>query len=258
MPSNQFIQRILILLGVSLVLAACAPSGPTGPVIFAASSLQAPLDELAENWTSLGNREPVLSYASSTALARQIENGSLADLYISADEQWIDYIVTAGKIDPDGIRTLAGNSIVLATSRDGPHAKLYETIPTTAAILEGVTVTSGDPDSVPLGRYAKEILVAEGIWDDIGRRMIRTSSSSAALRLVLLKEADFGVLYASDVERRDDLVSYPAFAKGLHSPIRYKAVLLPSSGHPEAGEFLDYIASDEAAAVFAKYGFTLP
>lgn len=239
-------------------LAACAPSGLRGPVIFAASSLQAPLDELGASWTAQGNEMPLFSYASSTALARQIENGSLPDLYVSADAQWTDYIVTAGKIDPANVKTLAANRIVLATHRDGPQAAAYEAMPTTAQILTNVTVASGDPDSVPLGRYAKEILVAEGIWDDVGPRLIRTSSSSAALRLVLLKEADFGFLYASDVERRDDLVSYPTFPDSLHSPILYKAVQLPSSGHPDAARFLSYLASEESAAVFKKYGFKTP
>ncbi|WP_209348279.1 molybdate ABC transporter substrate-binding protein [Pontixanthobacter sp. CEM42] len=255
---RPFIQRIAALLYAGALLAACAPSGPTGPVVFAASSLQAPLDELAENWTSQGNREPVLSYASSTALARQIENGSLADLYISADEQWTNYIVSAGKIGPEGIRTLAGNSIVAATHKDGPHNAAYEMMPTAAELFTDATVTSGDPESVPLGRYAKEALLTQGVWDDIGPQIIRTSSSAAALRLVLLQEADFGILYASDALRRDDLESWSIFADDAYSPITYKAVLLPSSGHPEAAEFLDYIVSDEAAAVFAKYGFTLP
>ena len=224
-------------------------------MIFAASSLQAPLTELAKIWAVRGNSAPIFSFASSTALARQIENGSPADIYISADTQWTDYIMKAGKIGPDSTRPLASNTIVLATHGEGQHAVAYERLPTTGEILNGASLASGDPDSVPLGRYAKEVLMAEGVWDDVRPQLIRAVSSSAALRLVLLKEADFGLLYASDANRRDELVTYSTFAGGLHSPIIYKALLLPGSGHPDATAFLDYLASAEAAAVFKKHGF---
>lgn len=258
MTLRPFLRAALMVLASATLLSACAPSGPRGPVAFAASSLQIPLTELGENWAAQGNEAPTFSFASSTALAKQIESGSSADLFISADAQWTNYIVTAGKIDASRIKTLAANSIVLAAHKDGPHTVMYEVMPSTAQILAGVSVTSGDPDSVPLGRYAKQVLVAEGVWDDVGPRLIRTSSSSAALRLVLLKEADFGLLYASDAKRRDDLVVYPTFAEGLHSPILYKAVQLPSSGHPDAAAFLNYIASPQALAIFEKHGFVRP
>lgn len=238
-----------ILVGAVLLLSSCTSSEPRGPVVFAASSLQRPLEELAAQWAGQGRDPPVLSFASSTALARQIDNGSPADLFISADQQWTDYVVRIGRLPEDAIRPLAGNRIVVAAHVDYPYTDFSG---------ESATIATGDPEAVPLGRYAKEALTSARLWDGVANKLLRTPSSSAALRLVLLREADTGVLYASDVASRDDLKILLAFPPDAHSPIIYKALKLPSSAHPDTQDFLDFLSSDDAQAVFGNYGFSRP
>lgn len=257
-----YFTRLLTLLTLSLLTVAalfgCAPGGPRGPVIFAASSLQKPLESFAEEWVASGNDAPVFSFASSAALARQIENGSPADIFISADSQWTDYITAAGELPTDASKPIAGNRLVLARStRQAPldYTGLDAAIEALAAAR---TVATGDPETVPLGRFAREALEKAGLWNGVSPRLVRTPSSSAALKLTLLGEADVGILYASDAQSRDDLGIIYTFPAEDHSPIVYRAILLPSSAHPDATAFLDALTNAEARAMFDDAGFSRP
>lgn len=250
--------RLAALCLTSLALGACALPERRGPVIFAASSLQAPLEQLAAEWSAQGKDAPVLSFASSASLARQIENGAPADIFISADSQWTDYIATAAKLDPSGIKAVATNRLVIAQStRSAPLASTGQGA-AEDALKAAKTVATGDPDTVPLGTYAREALTTYGLWEQIVPRIIPAGSAQAAVKLVLLGEADLGVLYASDAARRSDLGVIWEIPETSHSPILYRALRLPASAHPDAEAFLQFLASAEAGETFRKQGFARP
>lgn len=253
----RFVWYFPLLLGL-MVLTGCALPERRGPVIFAASSLQAPLEDIASQWQAQGRDAPVLSFASSAALARQIESGAPADIFISADSQWTDFIATSGKIEARSIRTIAANGLVVAAStRDQPIAAQGKAA-AQSALASARSIATGDPDTVPLGRYAQEALTALGLWDRVQPRVIPAGSAQAALRLVLLGEADIGILYASDAARRDDLGVIWQMPKDHHTPITYRALRLPGSAHPDADAFLDYLTTPKAAGTFDRMGFARP
>lgn len=250
--------RLLLCLLAILSLASCAQSERRGPVILAASSLQEPLEQLADAWQAAGHDRPVLSFASSAALARQVENGSPADIFISADRQWTDYLVAAGNIDADHTATIAKNALVVAVHAEDERAVIYESDPPLRTLLAKGSVGTGDPDSVPLGRYAKEALEAAGIWEGTRTRLIGAPSSQAAVALLLKREVDSAILYRSDVLRRDELFSLATIPASYHSPIDYEAVILAGSAHPQTSEFFAYLASGKARSAFSSKGFGEP
>ncbi len=249
---------IAVAVCAAMLLLGCAPAERRGPVILAASSLQQPLEAIAREWEAAGNDAPVFSFASSATLARQIETGSPADIFISADDKWTDYIVSAGGLAPDAVRRIAGNSLVVAAStRRGPIGATGEAA-AIRALRGSASIASGDPETVPLGRYAREAAEYMGLWDDIAPRLIRAPSSGAALKLVLMGEADIGILYASDAARRDDIGVIHALSATSHSPITYRALQLPGSAHPDAARFMAFAETPESRAVFDRYGFSRP
>lgn len=254
--------RISFILGLLCtclaMLAGCSPTTPRGPVIFAASSLQQPLEEAGRLWVRQGGEQPVFSFASSAALARQIESGSLADIFVSADKQWTEYVVASGRLDQDMVRAIAANRLVIARSiRDTPLGETGRGA-ALSALQTASTIATGDPDTVPLGRFAHTALQKLGIWSELQPRIIPAQSSQAALRLVLVGEADLGILYASDVARRDDLGALWTVPAHLHDPVVYRALQLPSSGNPQAADFLEFLSSPEAREIFVRNSFSAP
>lgn len=245
---------LLVLLLSLFALTACAPSEPRGPVVLAASSLQAPLEELAEQWRASGRPAPVLSFASSSALARQVQAGSPADIFISADREWIDYIAQQGGVEEGDLRTIASNRLVLARHDDGTTASREEVL----AGLSTMSLATGDPESVPLGAYAREALIDAGLWDDVADNLVPAQSARAAMVLVRRDEAPLGVLYASDVTDQEGLQTVLTFPADSHEPIDYVATMLPASGHPDARGFLEFLASPKSSAVFERHGFERP
>ncbi|MGB3739811.1 MAG: molybdate ABC transporter substrate-binding protein [Pontixanthobacter sp.] len=248
----------LAALVAAVILASCSGPPRRGPVVYAASSLQEPLEALAAQWVAEGGDPPVFSFASSAALARQIEQGAPADIFISADEQWTDYIVVAGKLPRDAVRSIAANSLVVATSIR--NRSLGPTGPEAArsALVAARHVAGGDPETVPLGRYARQSLEQAGLWDGMRPRWIGAPSSASALKLVLIGEAEVGILYASDAARRDDLGIIHHLSRDSHARIVYRALLLPGSAHPDAAEFLNVLSGDDAKRVFREHGFPNP
>ncbi len=248
--------RILLACFAFLALGSCGPSPSPGVIVLAASSLQAPLEDLAEQWEARGHDAPVFSFASSAALARQVETDAAADIFISADRQWTDYLLANAPALREQARTVATNRLVV-----GRHVS-DQAAPVAASDLSSLLaegrIATGDPDAVPLGRYAREALEAAGAWNEASPRLVYAQSARAAFRLVARGEAPTGILYASDVSQTDKVEAVFTFDAASHSPIEYIAVQLPASGHPEATEFLAFLASADAAATFERYGFGRP
>lgn len=250
--------RIAALLALGLVCAlllqACAPDRRArGPVVLAASSLQESLEEAASLWTAQGHAAPVLSFASSSALARQIEQGAPADLFISADTMWMNRLADSELLAAPGARILMGNRLVVV-GRAGESA--YSRSPhDVLAKLGDRRLAMGNPDSVPAGRYARASLQKLGFWPTVERSVVRAENVRAALALVERGEADFGIVYATDAAASSAVGTVAELPADSHPRIAYPAALLAGSDHPDAAPFLDFLGSQPAMHIFARHGF---
>ncbi len=250
--------RLIVAAFLPALLTGCLATERRGPVVYAASSLQRPLEALAARWVAQGGDPPVLSFASSAALASRIEKGAPADIFVSADRQWTDYIVAVGTVPEAAIADVAANGLVVARSlRKGPLGQTGRDAGI-SALRNADRIVTGDPDTVPLGGYAREAIEQMELWDSVRPRLIKAASSAEAVKLLLLGDADIGLLYASDVARRPDLGAIYRFPASSHRAIAYRAIKLPGSAHPDADAFLAALTDDGARAIFKQHGFALP
>lgn len=221
--------------------------------VFAASSLKTALDQIATDWQKQSGNIVTISYDSSAKLAKQIELGAPADLFISASKEWMDYLSDANLIQSNSRKDILGNSLILIAA--DPAASQVR-------IAQGYDLTTlfGDEklamgllDSVPAGQYGKEALISLGLWDAVAPRVVQTDNVRAAVKLVATGEAAFGIVYASDAEA--GVTKIGTFPADSHQPIIYPAAV--TSTNPAAQAFLDYLGSDAAGAVFTRAGFVV-
>ncbi len=246
-----------LFLILTLALSACGDrsTAPDGPIVLSASSVQEALEEVADAWAAKGHDRPVLSFAGSPTIARQIESGAPADIALLADEQWMDELETKNFLAAGTRRTLLGGRLVLIAPLESKNAPVTENLDNLPALLGRSRLAMADPDSVPAGRYGKMALQSLGLWDDLSSQIAPTENVRTALALVERGEAPFGLVYASDLVA-SDLVQMAAEIPGAaQPPIRYPAALLASSTAPDAQDFLLFLASPEAQAIFARYQF---
>lgn len=258
-------RRILILL-VALVLIASASlwllqgrdEVRKAPVILAAASLQESLEAVAKVWTAKGHPAPVLSFAGSSALARQVEAGAPADLFISADEEWMDTLAGKGLIRPQTRATMLGNSLVLIA----PAASRIALDPVPgfglAQALGSGKLALADPAGVPAGRYARQALEKLGVWDQVAGRVAAGDSVRAALALVAQGEAPLGIVYATDATAEPRVRVVATFPAASHVPITYPVAVLKTSRSPDTEALRTFLLSAQAQAMFRRYGFTKP
>jgi molybdate transport system substrate-binding protein len=260
------LRRNLILLAALAVLAAGsfwllrARSSTTtpAPVVLAAASLQESLEAAAAAWAAKGHARPVLSFAASSALARQVEAGAPADLFISADEEWMDTLAAKGLIRSETRATMLGNRLVLiapaasqVTLAPGPGFPL-------ARALGNGRLALADPQGVPAGRYAKQALENLGVWDTIADHVAAADNVRAALALVAQGETPLGIVYATDAAAESKVRVVATFPAASHVPITYPLALLKTARSRDAEGLRAFLLSDEARAVFRRYGFTEP
>ncbi len=258
-PLRRYVP-ILMLLPLAALLCACsgAQREPTGPVVLAASSLQGALDEAADDWAGQGHPRPVLVFAASSALARQVEQGETADLYISADEQWMDRLEGMGLTKPGSRATLLGNTLVLiAPAGTDARFDLSDRAGFDLALGRG-PLAIAEPDAVPAGKYAKSALIHLGLWEIAQGKLARAENVRAALALVERGEAPLGVVYHSDAQASGKVRVIAVFPQTSHPPIRYPVALLKTSTSPDAAQFETFLATKPAQDVFARHGFSLP
>lgn len=253
--------RALLAAGLMLLGPGCGDPPQTqggaeaGFTVAAASSLAGVVEDLVAGWVAAGEPAPRLTLGSSSTLARQLEGGAPFDVFLSADERWIDELSATGRLDGDARVDLARGRLVVAHRSEGAGGSTVATAPLadSAAFPPGRWAT-GDPDFVPLGQYAREALVADGAWPDLSARLIPAGSARAALRLLELGEVDWAILYRTDAVGSASVEVLRDLDAGLHRPIRYCAAPTPSAG---AGvrRFLHRCAGGEAAASLAARGF---
>lgn len=230
---------------------------PRAPLVLAAASLQESLTAAADSWAAKGHPRPVLSFAGSSALARQIESGATADLFISADEKWMDVMQEKGFIAPDTRRDLLGNSLVLVAPATGSMALDPKPgFPLAEALGTGRLALADQ--SVPAGRYAQEALTRLNVWDSVNSRIARAENVRSALALVARGEAPLGVVYATDARAEPRVRVAGTFPAGSHAAIIYPIAQLRSSASEDATAFRKFLLSPEGQAIFARFGFTPP
>ncbi|SLN23361.1 Molybdate-binding periplasmic protein precursor [Aquimixticola soesokkakensis] len=226
--------------------------------VFAAASLRGALDRVVETWQSETGAQVAVSYAGSATLARQIQNGAPADLFLSANSAWMDVLEAAGALQPDSRMDLLGNTLVLVAHGAGGDTDLDARAvlgakPAAARIAMGLT------GSVPAGIYGKQALISLGLWDALAGDVVESDNVRAAMALVAQGEAPFGILYGSDARAAHDaqlaLHVVAQFAPQTHDPITYPAALT-ARATPLASALLSALTTDTAGRIFTEAGFT--
>jgi molybdate transport system substrate-binding protein len=246
------------LLGPLAARSAALPGvGATGGpaiVVFAAASLTDSLQELAGEYGKSSGVHVKLSFAASSALARQIESGAPADAFFSADLEWMDYLEARHLIRPDSRRDLLGNTLVLIAAASSTTRLKIEPNFGLAAALGTNRLATGDPDSVPVGRYARAALTSLGVWDSVERRIVRAENVRAALAFVDRGEALLGIVYKTDALVDKGVRIVDEFPAETHPPIKYP-LALTGGAKPGTAQFAEFLRTPTADAVFIKYGF---
>ncbi len=260
MPNHVFraaATALLLLLG----LASPALAQPAPPIVLAAASMQESLNKAADAWVVKGHPRPVLSFAASSALARQIENGAPADVFISADTDWMDHVARApghagGWLTPGSRAVLVTNRLALIAPAASPvHLTIAPGFPLVQALGPNGRLATGQIGAVPAGIYAKQALIALKVWPSVENRIAGAESVRAALALVARGEAPLGVVYATDARVEPHVRIVGLFPAGTHAPIAYPIALLAASTNPEAARFRQFLLSGQAQAIFRSYGF---
>jgi molybdate transport system substrate-binding protein len=227
-------------------------------VIFAAASLKNALDEIATTWSKdTGKPAPKISYAASSALAKQIEQGAPADLFISADLDWMDYLAGKSLIKVDTRFNLLGNKIVLIAPKDSKLTSVDIKGPDLAKALAGGRLSMANVDSVPVGKYGKAALEKLGAWNDVKDHLAQAENVRAALLLVSRGEAPLGIVYSTDAAAEPNVKIVGSFPEDSHPPIIYPAALIKDSKNADSKAFLDFLRSAKARTAFEKQGFTV-
>lgn len=244
--------------GLALVFSVTARAQAEEVFVFAAASLTNALNEIGEQFAARTGHSMKPSYAASSALAKQVEQGAPAQVFLSADLKWMDYLADKKLINADSRANLLGNTLVLVTASDSKQGKV-EITPRTdiAALLGDGRLATGDPDHVPVGIYFKQAAEKMGQWGVIQNRLARAESVRAALALVERGEAPLGVVYATDAQASKKIKVVGVFPDTLHEQITYPVALVAGKETAGAKAFLDYVKGQEAKGVFAKHGFKL-
>jgi molybdate transport system substrate-binding protein len=227
------------------------------PVVFAAASTKDAITDIANDFATAGKGKVVTSFGSSGDLAKQIENGAPASIFISADSKWVDYLDKKNLLVLGSRSDLLGNHLVLIAPADSTMTiDLKPGAPLAAALGDG-KLALADPESVPAGRYGKASLTKLGIWDSVKSHVVGAKDVRATLALVELGEAPAGVVYSTDAALSKKVKVVAVFPDDSHPKIVYPVALVVGHDTPEAKAFFTYMKGPEAAAVFKKYGFIL-
>lgn len=235
---------------------ASAQSGEV--VIFAAASLKNALDTINADWQKATGKTAKISYAASSALAKQIEQGAPAQVFISADLDWMDYVAAKNLIKPDSRSNLLGNRIVLVAPKDKAQTIEIKNGFDLAKILgaDG-RLSMANVDAVPAGKYGKAALEKLGVWGSVSAKVAQAENVRAALLLVSRGEAAAGIVYQTDAASDPNVKIIGTFPENTHPPIIYPVALTASAANPDATDFLAYIRSAKAKPVFEAQGFTV-
>lgn len=233
-------------------------SAQTKPVlVFAAASLKNALDEIGTAWSRETGRKVTISYAGSNALAKQLEAGAPADIFFSADLDWMDYAASKDLVRPETRVNLLGNSLVLVAPKESTTRLDIRHDTALAAALGSGRLAMGNVDAVPAGRYAKAALEKLGAWESLKGKVAQAESVRAALLFVSRGEAPLGIVYKTDAASGPNVKVVAEFPADTYPPIVYPVARLKTSENPDAQSFLDFLRSGPIKALFEKQGFAV-
>jgi molybdate transport system substrate-binding protein len=225
--------------------------------VFAAASLKNALDAIGAAWAEETGMEAVVSYAASSALAKQIEEGAPADVFVSADRAWMDYLAERGLMRKETEVELLGNRIVLVAPADsGVEAEVGPGFDLAGLVGDG-RLAMANVEAVPAGRYGKQALVALGAWDGVADRVAQAENVRAALALVSTGEAPVGIVYATDAKADPGVRVVGTLPEGSHAPIVYPAAVTAAADGAAAGAYLGFLQGAKARELFEAQGFTV-
>lgn len=225
--------------------------------VFAAASMKNALDAANAQWAKETSNEATVSYAASSALAKQIEAGAPADLFISADLAWMDYVAGKKLIKDDTRTNLLGNRLVLVAPADKAKPVEIKQGFDLAKLVGDGKLAMGAVDSVPAGKYGKAALEKLGVWSSVEGKVAGAESVRAALVLVSRGEAPYGIVYQTDAAADQGVKIVGTFPQDSHEPIIYPVAILSESKSPAAAAYLEFLKSAKAAPFFEKQGFTI-
>jgi len=249
--------KILFLLNIlfSAVLALASQPALADATVFAAASMKNALDEINQSWSKQNSGKVVVSYAASSALARQIEKGAPADIFISADLDWMDYLAQRKLVnDASRINLLRNELVMIAPATAKISMELKRSLKL-GDLLGNDRLSMADPDSVPAGKYGKAALEALGLWPQVVDKLARGENVRTALNFVARGETPLGIVYRTDAAAESRVRVVAAFPADTHPPIVYPAALLAASKNAEAAAFFSYLKSGAATGIFRKHGF---
>lgn len=224
--------------------------------IFAAASLTNALNQISEEYQQQHNDKIITSFASSSVLARQIAQGAPVDIYISADQQWMDYLQEKQLIENNSRKTILGNTLVVVTFQESNQTKFNITKNTDwTSLLKKERLAMGDPEHVPIGIYAKEAFTRLGLWEQVENKLARTDNVRSTLLLVERQEVPLGIVYKSDSIVSAKVRIVATFPPSSHKPVEYPLAIVKDHNTPAVMSFYHFLQSDRAKTIFNKYGF---
>ena len=254
---KKHVSILALVLGITLSLSGAAMAADV--TVFAAASLADAMKELTAAFNKQTGKTAVASLAASSALARQIESSGGADIFISADLDWMDYLNQRGLVLSDSRVNLLGNRLVLVAAKDvntqvviAPHFDL-------AGALKGGRLSIADPDSVPAGKYGRTSLISLGVWNSVVNHLVNAENVRVALAYVARGEAPLGIVYETDAKADPNVRVVGVFPENSHQPILYPAALVKNPNTAptaDARAFLAFLSSPAAKTIFEKLGFT--
>ncbi len=225
--------------------------------VFAAASLTNAMQDIATQYKKEKGVDVVSSFASSSTLARQIEAGAPADLFISADQKWMDYAVDKKAIDTATRQTLLGNSLVVVAPKASEQKDFTIDSKTNwTSLLNGGRLAVGDPEHVPAGIYAKEALQKLGAWDTLSRNWLRRKMFVARWRWSNAMKRRWGIVYGSDAVASKGVKVVATFPEDSHKKVEYPVAVVEGHNNATVKAFYDYLKGPQAAEIFKRYGFT--
>ncbi|RTR23510.1 molybdate ABC transporter substrate-binding protein [Azospirillum griseum] len=256
MENAMAVKRWVSALVVGVGLLAAAPAAMAQDVlVLAAASTKNAVDLLAAQFKAKSGVGVTSSFAASSALAKQIENGAPADLFLSADLDWMDYLHKRNLIKTDSRINLLGNALVVIAPKGStlkPELTPGGNLP---ALIGDGRLATGDPSNVPVGKYAQAALQSLGQWAQVEPKLARADNVRAALALVSRGEAPLGIVYSTDAAVDPGVTVVGVFPADSHPAIVYPAALTATTTNPNAAKFLEYLTSAEGQAVFQQFGF---
>jgi molybdate transport system substrate-binding protein len=238
-----------------LLVVATAPALAQDVTVFAAASLTNAFEEIAQIYRARTGGPVKFSFASSSTLAKQIERGAAADIFASADEQWMDYLAQRNLIDVSTRMSRLGNVLVLITPPGEKRTVDIRPGFDLAALIGHGKLATGDPAHVPVGRYAEQALTKLGVWGAVASKIARADNVRAALLLVERGEAPFGIVYGTDALASGKVNIAGKFPVDSHAPVSYPFAIIAKRDRPEVRTFFAFLGGPEAEAVYRRAGF---